>query len=136
MLFVIFPFHILSLSLIFVSLITMCLGMFLLGFILLGTLCESQSLNYWKVQVVSDSLQPMDCSLPGSSVHGILQARILEWVAIPFSRGSSHPRGQIQGSNPGLPHCRQILYHVSHQRSPKSTSSLWQKLYRWFIMLF
>ena len=30
---------------------------------------------------------PMDCSLPGSSVHGILQARILEWVAIPFSRG-------------------------------------------------
>ena len=35
---------------------------------------------------------PMDCSLPGSSVHGILQARILEWVAIPFSRGSSQPR--------------------------------------------
>ena len=35
---------------------------------------------------------PMDCSPPGSSVHGILQARILEWIAIPFSRGSSHPR--------------------------------------------
>ena len=35
---------------------------------------------------------PMDCSPPGSSVHGILQARILEWVAIPFSRGSSQPR--------------------------------------------
>ena len=34
----------------------------------------------------------MDCSLPGSSVHGILQARILEWVAIPFSKGSSGPR--------------------------------------------
>ena len=32
---------------------------------------------------------PMDCSLPGSSVHGILQAKTLEWVAIPFSRGSS-----------------------------------------------
>ena len=32
---------------------------------------------------------PVDCSPPGSSVHGILQARILEWVAIPFSRGSS-----------------------------------------------
>ena len=32
---------------------------------------------------------PMDCSLPGSSAHGISQARILEWVAIPFSRGSS-----------------------------------------------
>ena len=36
----------------------------------------------------------MDCSLPGSSVNGILQARILEWVAIPFSRGSSRPRDQ------------------------------------------
>ena len=35
---------------------------------------------------------PIDCSLPGSSVHGILQARILEWVAISFSRGSSQPR--------------------------------------------
>ena len=34
----------------------------------------------------------MDCNLPGSSVHGILQARILEWVAISFSRGSSQPR--------------------------------------------
>ena len=34
----------------------------------------------------------MDCSLPGSSVHGILQARILEWVAVPSSRGSSQPR--------------------------------------------
>ena len=35
---------------------------------------------------------PMDCSPPASSVHGILQARILEWVAISFSRGSSQPR--------------------------------------------
>ena len=34
---------------------------------------------------------PMDCSPPGSSVYGILQARILEWVAMPFSRGSSPP---------------------------------------------
>ena len=37
---------------------------------------------------------PMDCSPPGSSVHGILQARRLEWVAMPFSRGSSQPRDQ------------------------------------------
>ena len=44
--------------------------------------------------VMSDSLWPSDCSLPSSSVHGILQARILEWVAIPFSRGSSQPRDQ------------------------------------------
>ena len=48
---------------------------------------------------------PIDCSLP---VHGILQARILESVAIPFSRVSSQPR-----LNPYLPHCRQILYHLS-----------------------
>ena len=38
---------------------------------------------------------PIDCSLPGSSVHGILQAKILEWVAVPFSRGSSAPRDEI-----------------------------------------
>ena len=36
----------------------------------------------------------MDCGPPGSSVHGVLQARILEWVTIPFSRGSSQPRDQ------------------------------------------
>ena len=52
---------------------------------------------------------PMDCSPPGSSVHGILQARILEWVAISSSRGSSQPRDQIRLL--GLLHCRWILYH-------------------------
>ena len=41
---------------------------------------------------------PMDCSPPGSPVHGILPARILEWVAIAFSRGSSRPRDQTQVS--------------------------------------
>ena len=41
---------------------------------------------------------PMDCSLPGSSVHGIFQARILEWAAISFSRGSSWPRDRTQVS--------------------------------------
>ena len=125
----------------------------------------------------------MDCSPPGSSVHEIFQARILEWVAISSSRGSSQPRDPThvccigrwvlyhqshlmyiyvsrsvvsdslrphglqparllcpwdfpgkstgvgchfllqrifptQGSNPGLPHCRQMLYHLSHQGSP------------------
>ena len=43
-------------------------------------------------------ITPMDCSLPGSSAHRILQARILEWVAIPFSRGSSWPRDRSQVS--------------------------------------
>ena len=41
----------------------------------------------------------MDCTLPGSSVHGIFQARVLEWVAISFSRGSSRPRDQSQVSH-------------------------------------
>jgi len=41
----------------------------------------------------------MDCSPPVSSVHGIIQARILEWVAIPFSRESSKPRDQTQVSS-------------------------------------
>ena len=59
----------------------------------------------------------MDCSLPGSSVHGILQARILQWLATPFSKGSSLLKGIFltQGSNPGLLGCRQILYHLSQQ---------------------
>ena len=48
---------------------------------------------------------PMDWSPPASSVHGILQARILEWVAIPFFRGIF----LTQGSNPGLLHYKQIL---------------------------
>ena len=41
---------------------------------------------------------PMDCSPPGSSVHGILHTRILEWVAVPFSRESSQPRDRAQPS--------------------------------------
>ena len=48
----------------------------------------------------------MDCSPPGSSVYGILQARIMEWVAISSSRDSSDPEIELS-----LLHCRQILYH-------------------------
>ena len=93
--------------------------------------------------VVSDSLQP----------HGILQARILEWITFHISRGSSQPRDQTQvshiaggfftgwatreaqeygvgslallqwifltqDSNPGVLHCRQVLYQLSYQASP------------------
>ena len=54
----------------------------------------------------------MHYSPPGSSVHGILQGRILEWVAFPFSRGSSQSRDQ---SNTSLLHCRWILYQLSYQ---------------------
>ena len=53
---------------------------------------------------------PVDCSPPGSSVHGILQARILEWVAIFFSRGSSGSRDGIRISYVSCT-SRQILYH-------------------------
>ena len=48
-------------------------------------------------------------------VRGILQARILEWVAFSLLQGIF----PIQGSNPGLPHCRQICYQLSHQGSPR-----------------
>ena len=56
--------------------------------------------------------KPMDCSLPNSSVHGIFQARTLEWVAISYSRGSPHPGikprppalpGQFTTESPGKP---------------------------------
>ena len=49
------------------------------------------------------------CDTMDYTVCGILQARILEWVAFPFSRGS----------NPGLPHCRRILYQLRHKGSPR-----------------
>ena len=56
----------------------------------------------------------MGYSLSGSFIYGILQARILEWVAIPFSRGIF----PTQESNPGLLHGKPILHHLSHQGSP------------------
>ena len=57
---------------------------------------------------------PILCDPMDYIVLGILQARILEWVAFPFSRGIF----PTQGSNSGLPHCRQILYQLSHKGSP------------------
>ena len=56
---------------------------------------KKKRVNY---SVVSTLCDPMDCSVPGSSFHGIVQARILEWVAIPFSRGCSSPRDQTHVS--------------------------------------
>ena len=71
----------------------------------------------------------IDCSLPGSSVHGIIQARILEWVALPFSRGSSQPRDWTRIScdsciagrfftaeSPEKP----LLCHTRENKAPKS----------------
>ena len=66
---------------------------------------------------------PMDCSLPESCVHGILQERILDWVTISFSRGSSWPRDWTRVS---CTFCigRQSLYQLSHWGSPNATSLL------------
>ena len=57
--------------------------------------CESESEVAQSCPTFCD---PMDCSLPGSSVHGIFQAIALEWIAISFSRGSSQPRDWTQVS--------------------------------------
>ena len=64
---------------------------------------------------------PMVCSPPGSTVHGIFQARILEWVAISYSRGSSRPRDWVQIF--GIT-CigRQILYHCTTWEAPQLSS--------------
>ena len=70
------------------------------------------SIQKMKMKVAQSCLtlcDPMDYP-----VHGILQATILAWVAFPFSRGSCPPGDQTEVSR----HCRQILYQLSHQRSP------------------
>ena len=67
----------------------------------------------------------MDYSPRSSSVHGISQARILEWVAIYSSRGSCQPRDQTQVS-----HIASRLYHLSHQGSVKTSLSSVQLLSR------
>ena len=74
-------------------------------------LLDNQSIAVCACSVMSDPLWPrgpdlVDYSLSGSSVHGILQARILEWVAVPSSRGSFRPMSPAT-----LSHCRQIIYH-------------------------
>ena len=90
---------------------------------------------WWSVMLYFQSCltfcNPMDCSPPGFSVHWILQARILKWVAIPFSRGSSW-------LYPGL---LQILYCLSHQGNLsgyKTVNKCLFKNYVWkeFLLFF
>ena len=69
-------------------------------------ICNSQNVNVKAPQSCLILCDPMDYTVPG-----ILQARILEWVAFPFSRGSSQPKDGTQVCR----HCRQILYPLSHQ---------------------
>ena len=71
-------------------------------------------------QSCPDLCDPTDCSPPGSSLCGILQARMLELVAMSFSRGSSQPRDQTPCLL-DLLHGRQILYHLSNLIKIKDT---------------
>ena len=86
----------------------------LLTWLFLGSGEQKFSAVYLQVCVLSrvQLCDPRDCSTPGSSVHGLSQSRILDWVAIPFSRGFSRPRDQTQVS------CFEgrFFYHLSHQR--------------------
>ena len=83
---------------------------------------------------------PVDCSSPGSSVHGILQATILEWVAMPSSGGSSHPGMKLmspvlQGHSlltepPGKPEKLRAVVKYSHLLSAESALALHYPVYR------
>ena len=83
--------------------------------------CTKNILHDWlHTSMCTKSLQlyltlddPRDCGPPGSTLHGILQARILEWVAIPFSRMSSQPKDQTHKSYVSFIG-RQVLYHQRH----------------------
>ena len=73
-------------------------------------LFEATRIRVKSLQSCPTLCNPMACSPPGFSVHGILQARILEWVAMPSSRGSSWSRDQTQASCISYI-CRQVPYH-------------------------
>ena len=80
-----------------------------------------ESVSCWSCSTLwTWTCDPMDCSLPGSSVHSLLQARILEWLAIPFSRGSSQPRDQTWVS------CiAGIFFAIWATRKPPATGWSW-----------
>ena len=81
--------------------------------LIMGALLFVPKVKVLVIQLYPTLCDPMDCSPPGSSVHGILQARILEWVAMSLFREPSWP----WVLNLGLLHHRQILYCLNHQGS-------------------
>ena len=82
----------------------------------MGNTPQSQTICCCLVAKLCPALcNPMDYSPPDSSVHGILQARILEWIAIPFSRGSSRPRDQ----NPVSPIAGRLFTICATREAPK-----------------
>ena len=102
-----------------------------------ASVCVSVCISY---SVVSDSLWPMGCGRPGSSVRGILWARIPEWFAISFSRESSHPRDQtwascIVGRFFTIWNTRKPKDQVLNKKTfPNDTSPVcFSKLFFWFI---
>ena len=88
---------------------------------------SKSSLSEWVSEVTQSCptlCDPMDCSLPHSSVHGIFQARILEWIAISFSRKSSRPRDGTQVS------CtvgRRVFYETPNFLLQASEHSSWKR---------
>ena len=106
----------------------------------LSDLCSWTCIWWWfHHSVMSRSCGPMDCSPPSSSVHGISQVRILEWVAISFSRESSRPRDQAHVSciagkffttapqgNPRMCICETKMYvnYCVHAKSLQSCPTL------------
>ena len=79
------------------------------------SMCVHAMLLQWPLALCN----PLDCSPPGSSVCGILQARMLEWVAMPSSKGPSQPRDQTCISYVSCVG-RQVLYHEFHLGSPSN----------------
>ena len=76
-------------------------------------MCTRMNLSAWSVAQSCPALcDLMDCSPPGSSIHGVFQARILEWVAISFSRGSTWPRDRIHVSCTCV--CVCVCVYINH----------------------
>ena len=109
--------------------------------------CDFFSIFHWSYFVATGSAvvspwvmslcDPVDCGPPVSSVHGVLQARILKCVAMPFSRGSSGPRDGL--ASLCLLHCRHILYPLSHLGSLYFSIKYHEKLSplsNWLVYLY
>ena len=77
-----------------------------------GRLSDPRVLRAKPLQSCPPLCSPMDWGFSGSSVHGVLQARTLEWVAMPSSRGSSQPRGRTHSSYISCG-ARRVLYHLN-----------------------
>ena len=98
--------------------------------------------NFYQCAVCANSLQscptlctPMNCTPLGAFVHGILQARMLEWVAMPFSRGSSQSRDRTHISYVSWIG-RQVLYHEHHLGSPLLLIQIYYSHSFFFILFY